>query len=200
MASRSPSLDRVADHSALFGLAIVVGLLAGVVAVAFQVALARAAWLREGGALGAPTDGWRLPVAILFSALAVWAGVAVVRRFAPEASGSGIPQVEAALHKDSDVRWPRILWVKFTGGVLAIGGGLTLGREPTVFMGAALGRALGGRSTVVRRARPDAPRRRSGSGSRRRVQRAAGGNALRAGGDESASDSAARPSRLCSPR
>jgi chloride channel protein, CIC family len=149
VASRSPSLERVADHSALFGLAIVVGLLAGGVAVAFQMALARAAWLREGGALGAPTDGWRLPVAILFSALAVWAGVAVVRRFAPETSGSGIPLVEAALHRDRDMKWPRILWVKFTGGVLAIGGGLTLGREgPTVLMGAALGRALGGPITA----------------------------------------------------
>ena len=149
MAARSPRLERVADHSALFGLAIVVGLLAGGIAVAFQVALARAAWLREGGALGAPTDGWRLPVAICFSALAVWAGVAVVRRFAPEASGSGIPLVEAALHRDRDLKWPRILWVKFTGGVLAIGGGLTLGREgPTVLMGAAFGRALGGPITA----------------------------------------------------
>jgi len=149
VASRSPSLERVADHSALFGLAIAVGLLSGGIAVAFQWALARAAWLREGGARGAPTGDWKLPVAILFSALAVWAGVAVVRRFAPETSGSGIPQVEAALHRDVDVKWPRILWVKFTGGLLAIGGGLTLGREgPTVFMGAALGRALGGPLTA----------------------------------------------------
>ena len=147
MASRPP--NAVVEHSALFGLAIAVGLLAGGIAVAFQVVLARAAWLRDGGALGSPTDGWRLPVSILFSALAVWAGVAVVRRFAPEASGSGIPLVEAALHRDRDLSWPRILWVKFTGGVLAIGGGLTLGREgPTVLMGAALGRALGGPITA----------------------------------------------------
>ena len=107
MAARSPSLERVADHSALFGLAIAVGLLSGGIAVAFQWALARAAWLREGGARGAPTGDWKLPVAILFSALAVWAGVAVVRRFAPETSGSGIPQVEAALHRDVDVKWPQ---------------------------------------------------------------------------------------------
>jgi CIC family chloride channel protein len=145
VASGSPSPARVAEHSTLFGLAIGVGLLAGLVAVAFQEALAYAAGLRlalsRDGALS--TGG--IAAAVLFSALAVWAGVAIVRRFAPETGGSGIPLVEAALHKDRDLKWPRILWVKFTGGVLAIGGGLTLGREgTTVLMGAALGRALGG--------------------------------------------------------
>ena len=143
VASRPP--NAVAGHSALFGLAIAVGLLAGGIAVAFQTALARAAWLREAVVRGSIAAGWALWAAVLFSAAAVWAGVAVIRRFAPEASGSGIPLVEAALHRDRDLRWPRIRWVKFTGGVLAIGGGLTLGREgPTVLMGAALGRALGG--------------------------------------------------------
>jgi CIC family chloride channel protein len=144
--SRSRRLELVADHSALFGLAIAVGLLAGGIAVAFQEALALAAGVRESLVRGVSTSGWGLPVAVVVSALAVWAGVAVVRRFAPETSGSGIPLVEAVLHRGRDMRWPRILWVKFTGGVLAIGGGLTLGREgPTVLMGAALGRALGGR-------------------------------------------------------
>ena len=145
MASRSPKLERVADHSVLFGLAIGVGLLAGAIAVAFQEALAYAAGLRESLSRGASASAWGLPAAVLFSAVAIWAGVALVRRFAPETSGSGIPLVEAALHRDRDIRWLRVLWVKFTGGVLAIGGGLTLGREgPTVLMGAALGRALGG--------------------------------------------------------
>ena len=94
------------------------------------------------GGLGLPpmgAVGGAVASAIVFSALAVWAGIAIVRRFAPEASGSGIPQVEAALHQHRDLSWPRILWVKFTGGVLAIGGGLTLGREgPTVQMGGAI--------------------------------------------------------------
>ncbi len=145
MASRSPKLERVAEHSVLFGLAIAVGLLAGAIAVAFQEVLAFAAGLRESLSRGASASAWGLPAAVLFSAVAIWAGVALVRRFAPEASGSGIPQVEAALHRDRDIRWLRVLWVKFTGGVLAIGGGLTLGREgPTVQMGAALGRVLAG--------------------------------------------------------
>ena len=145
MASGSPTPSRVAEHSKLFGLAIVVGLLAGAIGVAFQEALAVAAGLRESLARGGGHSVIGVAAAILFSAAAVWAGIAIVRRFAPEASGSGIPLVEATLHRDRDIRWPRILWVKFTGGVLAIGGGLTLGREgPTVLMGAAVGRAFGG--------------------------------------------------------
>jgi CIC family chloride channel protein len=129
----------------LFGLAIGVGLLAGLLAVAFQVVLARAALFRDAEVARTARPGWELPIVILVSAVAVWGAVAVVRRFAPEASGSGIPEVEAALHQDRELRWPRILWVKFTSGVLAMGAGLTLGREgPTVQMGAALGRALGG--------------------------------------------------------
>jgi chloride channel protein, CIC family len=150
VASRSPNLEHVAEHSVLFGLAIAVGLLAGGIAVAFQETLAFAAGLRESLSRGESASAWGLPAAVLFSALAIWAGVALVRRFAPETSGSGIPLVEAALHRDRDIRWPRVLGIKFTGGVLAIGGGLTLGREgPTVLMGAALGRALGGPLSAV---------------------------------------------------
>jgi CIC family chloride channel protein len=58
--------------------------------------------------------------------------------FAPDASGSGIPQVKLAFWKDFGfIPW-RIFWVKFIAGVLAIGGGASLGREgPTVQLSAA---------------------------------------------------------------
>jgi len=136
---------RFAEHSSLFGLAIVVGLVAGAIAVAFQGGLAALTALREEAVARATPAGWGLPLAVLVSALAVAAGAEVVRRFAPSAAGSGIPEVEALLHRGGDMRWARLLWVKFVGGILAIGGGLTLGREgPTVQMGAAAGRALGG--------------------------------------------------------
>jgi CIC family chloride channel protein len=59
-------------------------------------------------------------------------------RWAPEAAGSGIPQVKLAFWKDFGfIPW-RILWIKFAAGVLAIGGGASLGREgPTVQLSAA---------------------------------------------------------------
>jgi CIC family chloride channel protein len=134
-----------AEHARLFALAALVGLLAGLIAVGFEETLALAQRLRESLSAGGPASGGGIPVAVLFSALLVAAGVAVVRRFAPETAGSGIPEVEAALHRNGEISWIRVLWVKFVGGALAIGGGLTLGREgPTVQMGAALGRAVGG--------------------------------------------------------
>lgn len=135
----------LAEHSSLFGLAIVVGLVAGTIAVAFQQSLAALAALREAAVEHAGPGGAGLVLAVLVSGLAVASGAEVVRRFAPDAEGSGIPQVEALLHRGGDMPWARLLWVKFVGGLLAIGGGLTLGREgPTVQMGAAAGRAFGG--------------------------------------------------------
>ena len=70
------------------------------------------------------------------------AGISVdfTRRYAPEASGSGIPHLEAVLHRLRELEWKRVLPVKFLAGIIAIGSGLALGREgPTVQMGGSVG-------------------------------------------------------------
>jgi CIC family chloride channel protein len=73
------------------------------------------------------------------AALAAW----LVRRFAPHASGSGIPHVELVLRQEVPPAPYRLLPVKFVGGLLAIGSGLALGREgPSVQMGASLAHML----------------------------------------------------------
>ncbi|MFN3335925.1 MAG: H(+)/Cl(-) exchange transporter ClcA, partial [Thermomicrobium sp.] len=85
--------------------------------------------------------GWA--IVGVFPVLGAGLAVAITRRWAPEASGSGIPQVEAALHHFRDLQWKRVLLGKLVGGTLAIGSGLALGREgPTVHIGGAIGDAI----------------------------------------------------------
>jgi CIC family chloride channel protein len=73
-------------------------------------------------------------------ALAAW----LVRRFSPDAVGSGIPQVEVALNSDRPESPLRHAWVKFIGSIFAIGSGLALGREgPSIQMGAAIADTVG---------------------------------------------------------
>jgi hypothetical protein len=82
-----------------------------------------------------------LPVAAFAASGA--AAAALVRRVAPEASGSGIPHLKAVLHHLRGMLWQRILPVKFLGGAAGIGAGLALGREgPTVQMGGAVGQMV----------------------------------------------------------
>ena len=123
--------------------AVLVGLTAGLLAVAFRWCLEGATELRYLLAAYARTHtwGWLLPV--LWGSLTAALAVFLVRRFAPEAVGSGIPHLKAVFYRLRALHWARLLPVKFVGGVLAIGGGLALGREgPTVQMGGALGAAL----------------------------------------------------------
>ena len=126
-----------------FPRAFVVGLITGVLAVFFRGMLNFAErWRDELFHLG-HQFWWGLPVAIAFGALAAGVGVALVPLLAPEAAGSGIPHLKSVLHRLRPLRWKRVLPVKFVGGFLAIGGGLTLGREgPTVQMGGAVGQMI----------------------------------------------------------
>ena len=76
----------------------------------------------------------------LAAAIAAW----LVRQFSPQASGSGIPHVEAVLEGELPQAPFRLIIIKFFGGLLSIGAGLALGREgPSVQMGASIAHLVG---------------------------------------------------------
>ncbi|WP_067706919.1 H(+)/Cl(-) exchange transporter ClcA [Erwinia sp. ErVv1] len=136
-------LKRDKTPVAVLVLAGVVGMLAGLLGVGFEKAVL---WVttRRLSLLAALDAHWLLfPLAFILSALLAVAGYWLVQRFAPEASGSGIPEIEGALEELRPVRWWRVIPVKFIGGMGTLGAGMVLGREgPTVQMGGNLGRMV----------------------------------------------------------
>jgi chloride channel protein, CIC family len=78
-------------------------------------------------------------IGLCFGFLSGW----LVERFAPEASGSGIPQVKASLaNVPITLSW-RVALVKLVSAMIALGSGITLGRQgPTVQVGAGLAAGL----------------------------------------------------------
>lgn len=128
----------------LFPRAIAVGLLVGVVASCFRAAIERAEeWRTELVHFLHRSGGAGMALFLLLCAVAAVSAAWLVRRFEPSAAGSGIPQIKAVLHRLRGMSAGRLLGIKFAGGVVAISGGLALGREgPTIQMGGAIGRLI----------------------------------------------------------
>jgi len=70
----------------------------------------------------------------------------LVGSFAPEAAGSGIPQLKVAYRRDRGSISFRTVWVKFLAAAASVGGGLSLGREgPTVQLAGGMASVIGKR-------------------------------------------------------
>ncbi|WP_257266944.1 chloride channel protein, partial [Endozoicomonas sp. ONNA2] len=80
-----------------------------------------------------------LSASTLMSVVAAW----LVFRLAPEARGSGIPEVEGAIEGLRTVRWWRIMPVKLAGTICTLSAGMVLGvGGPSVQLGASSGQMV----------------------------------------------------------
>lgn len=137
--------DKQAGLAYLALVSLMAGAAAGLLGAAFRLALLQAdylrnsvlEWSRASASLG-------LLVVVVLGAAAAALAAWLVRRFSPQATGSGIPHVEAVLNRELPQAPWSMIPVKFVGGLLAIGAGLALGREgPSVQMGATLSHYIG---------------------------------------------------------
>lgn len=129
-------------------LAVIAGTIVGVIGSAFFFCIdhgyALLLAIARPDAAGA-VPGWA--IGAIAGAGLVGGAAEMARRFAPEAAGSGIQEIEGTLAGlRPPLRWWRIVPVKFVGGVMAMAAGMILGREgPTIQIGGAVGAAIGGR-------------------------------------------------------
>lgn len=119
-----------------------VGLLAGLLVSLFRFVLAEAEAVRE---LYIQAAEQKFTVALLGIGILVFmaACITLIVMREPLSSGSGIPQVKGELKGEINANWLQVIIAKFLGGVLAIGSGLSLGREgPSIQLGAMAGKGF----------------------------------------------------------
>lgn len=131
------------ENQKLFLLTLVIGALCGLAAVSFHLLLD---YFQHHliYAAAAVSEWWRWPLVILLPVAGGLAAGAGLYFLAPEARGSGIPQVKVAYHLEAGRIPARVIPGKMFLASLNIGTGASLGREgPTVQICAALASLLG---------------------------------------------------------
>ena len=124
--------------------ALLIGIIVGLVGAIFRIILDyienfRVTLYENAGNSGLMSWVWPVLFAITGISIALY----LVRKFAPEASGSGVQEIEGALDGLRPMRWKRVLPIKFIASLFSLGSGLLLGREgPTIQMGANIGKMV----------------------------------------------------------
>ena len=128
---------RLRENHIFLALTIVIGILSGLAAVLFTLAIKGTTYLLFGIA---PSNLRYILVPTLVSLVTGF----LLFRYFPEARGSGVPQTEAAYHLQQGSVSARVAFGKFLTGVLCIGSGHSMGREgPSVQIGAGIASSIG---------------------------------------------------------
>lgn len=134
-------------HFRLFIEGIIVGVFAGCVIALFRYLLGASEILRpliyNMVADSFVAGDYSLPLLYIVTFVIIgWLLMKIVQN-EPMCTGSGIPQIKGILMGRMNMRWLSVLVSKLIGGVLAIGAGLSLGREgPSVQLGACVGQGV----------------------------------------------------------
>ncbi|WP_415880069.1 H(+)/Cl(-) exchange transporter ClcA [Methylomonas sp. TEB] len=132
------------QRNRLIPQAIVLGLLTGGTSVAFHFAMNSAEAFRHKFLDFSHQNshlGMGMVLGLALVTVSISAGM--VRQFAPESSGSGIPHIKGVLIGHRHFRWVRVLLTKFFSMVIGSVGGLVVGRAgPCVHMGSSIGQGL----------------------------------------------------------
>ncbi len=132
-------------------LAVLIGGVAGMGAVAFRALIAlfhnllflRTFSITYDANLHTPASPWG-PLVILVPVVGALGVVFLVKNFAPEAKGHGVPEVMDAIYYNKGVIRPVVAVIKSLASALSIGSGGAIGREgPIIQIGSSFGSTLG---------------------------------------------------------
>ena len=119
-----------------------VGLLTGVLVSAFRLSLVKIDEIR-GILLEAAQTKLSIVIWCLLLLFFFTVCVSFIVKREPLCTGSGIPQVKGELAGKIKANWLSVIIAKFFGGIMAVGGGLSLGREgPSIQLGAMVGKGF----------------------------------------------------------
>ena len=143
--------SRALDPPVIWALSILVGIVAGLGAIAFRALIGLLHNLLFLGKLSAsydanihtPPSPWG-PFVILVPVAGALGVAFLVKNFAPEAKGHGVPEVMDAVYHRKGIIRPVVSVVKALASALSIGSGASIGREgPIIQIGSSFGSTIG---------------------------------------------------------